>query len=76
MIGHPQIVAKLTEVLGTKSLLRRAKQDEIRALAASALGMIRTAEARRALMKHAKDGSDHVRRAVAGALHNLDKPQD
>jgi len=68
LIGTPEIIVTLVKLLGTRTLLRRAKQDELRALAASALGMIAKPAALNALKKQQKDPSDPVRRAVAAAL--------
>ena len=67
-IGTAEITTALIRALNTTSLLRRAKVDEMRCLAASALGIIGTQPARHALSLHEKDRSDEVRRAVAGAL--------
>ena len=73
LIGSPEVIVKLIQILATRTMMRRAKHDEVRALAASALGMIHTPATRNALEKHAKDKSDPVRRAVASAIHAFDQ---
>lgn len=72
LIGTPDVIVKLTLILDTRPLIGRAKQDDVRSLAASALALTGTPAARIALQKHAKDKSEQVRRAVAGALHAMD----
>jgi HEAT repeat protein len=67
-IGTSEATTALLRILNSKTFLQRARNDEQRALAASALGMIDSQPARHALAAHAKDRSDDVRRAVATAM--------
>jgi HEAT repeat protein len=73
-IGTAEASTALIRILQATSLLHRSRTDEMRALAAAALGIIGTQPARHALEVHAKDRSDGVRRAVHAALRASAKP--
>lgn len=72
-IATPEVIVKLTTVLKTKGgFLRKGKFDEVRALAAAALGLVGTSAAKHALLAHEKDANEGVRRAVATALKQIE----
>lgn len=72
-IGSSAATAALGQTLDSKSLLRRAQNDERRALAATALGHAANPGARALLMRHAEDKSGPVRSAVQQAIREFDR---
>lgn len=72
-IGTQEATGALARILGTRGfLLGREKQDELRCLAAAALGITPNGAARGVLMTHAQDASESVRRAVQQALREIE----
>ncbi len=72
-VGTQEATGALARILGTRGfLLGRDRQDELRCLAAAALGITPDGAARGVLMKHAEDGSESVRRAVQQALREIE----
>lgn len=72
-VGTQEATGALARILGTKGfLLGREKQDELRCLAAAALGITPDRAARGVLMTHAQDASDSVRRAVSQSLREIE----
>ncbi len=73
--GGPEIVPFLARVLRRRALFRRERLDELRACAASALGVVGTSEALEILDGHLEDRSDRVREATFGALRDAGRRQ-
>ena len=72
-IRSSEAVAPLATLLGKRRLWRRARHDELRVIAAAALGEIADATARSALDQACHDRSAVVARAAAQALMHLEK---
>jgi hypothetical protein len=68
LISGPSAVGTLSELLAPGSLFRRKEAPEVRACAALALGLLKTAEARELLQRHRDDKELIVRNAVSRAL--------
>jgi HEAT repeat protein len=72
-IRASEAVAPLAALLGKRRLWRRTRHDELRVIAAAALGEIADAASRAALDKACHDRSAAVARAAAQALMLLEK---
>jgi hypothetical protein len=72
-IGSPEATPLLLKILRTRRLLQRKRVDELRAVAATALGGIASEEAATALKAATEDPSPMVARAAAQALKNFRK---
>jgi len=72
-IRSSEAVAPLARILGERRLWRRALHDELRVVAAAALGEIADDNARAALGKAAQDRSTAVARAAMQALSQMEK---
>jgi hypothetical protein len=74
--GGEDIVRLMEDHLKGRSLLRRGTNDEIRACACEALGIIGGMKAEALLKKHVEDKSSMVRNAARAGLRRLAETAD